>query len=129
MPSIGALSFLRVDRAKRKPGEVVRRVTRPNVSGVALQKLGTRGQAFRITAIRDYVDDAALQTAYGTLLDYQGTTQTIVNNFGTSLTGIAILNVSPRESQPMSGAVGGLEGASGTVMGMFDVDCVDTGVV
>jgi hypothetical protein len=122
------LDFLRVDRAKQKPGELVRRVTRPNVNGVALQKLGTRGRASRMTAVRDYVDATAMDAAYNTLRGYRGTTQTVVDNFGTSLTGIAILSVTLREPAPMSGAVGGIEGTSGTILATFDVDYVDTGV-
>lgn len=128
MPSIGALSFLRVDHAESKPAELVRRVTRPNVAGVALQMLGVRGRQFRLTTVRDYVDEAAFQTAYTTLRGYIGSSVSWVNNEGTSFTGLAILHVVPVNKKPVQGSVGGLEGVNGTIVARFGVDCVDTGI-
>lgn len=131
MPSIGAVSFLRVDQAERKPTEIVRRVTRPNVSGVALQTLGVRGRVFRLSAIRDYLDEAAFQVIYTTLRGYIGTSVAWENNEETVFTGLAILNVGivPGSKKAVQSSVGGLHGTSGTLVATFAVDCVDTGIV
>ncbi len=131
MPSIGAVSFLRVDDAESKPTEIVRRVTRPNVSGVALQTLGIRGRQFRLNAVRDYLDEAAFQVIYTTLRGYIGNSVGWENNEETAFTGLAILNVSimPGTKLPILSQVGGFHGADGTLMATFAVDCVDTGIV
>jgi hypothetical protein len=131
MPSIGAVSFLRVDSVESKPTEIVRRVTRPNVSGVALQTLGIRGRAFRLNAVRDYLDEAAFQVIYATLRGYISNSVGWENNQETAFTGLAILNVSlvPGSKRPIQSAVGGFHGANGTLVATFAVDCVDTGIV
>ena len=129
MASVGAITFLRIDRAESKPGQIAENVTRPGVNGVALRKRGLRGRQFQLLCVRDFVNEAAFQTAYDTLRGYQATVQTWVNNEGTTYTDrLGIASVRVTRKRPMLSAVGGIEGTSGTIIATFAIEGVDTEV-
>jgi len=125
MASIATVSFLRIDEGEQRPTEQVEDVTRPGVDGVALRRMGIRGETFVLNCIADYATEATFQAAYTALRALAGKVVSWINNEGTTLNNLGVTRVRLVRKQKIRGAVGGLAGTSGTLIATFGVEAID----
>jgi hypothetical protein len=125
-PLIGAEAFIRIDRDHAPIQEEVREISRPNVDGIGLQKIGTRGRSFSLQAIRDFETETAYRTTLANLLALEGTITSWTNNEGTNFAGLAVQTVTVQRKRRCQSAVGGLVGTGQTLVVTFRVRCIDT---
>ena len=127
-PVIGTESFIRITQDTESIQTEVRDITRPNVDGVAQQRLGTRGKQFSLSAIRDFADEAAFRATLEALEAMIGTIVSWTNNEGTAFPGLSIVGVRIQRKRRCLSSVGGLLGSGATLIGTFRVRCIDTSI-
>jgi len=95
---------------------VVSIITRPNVDGVAVKDLGSRGQKGTMKAIGDFtlVDQTAKDDFSNKVRAYQGKFVTVLDSSGTTRTEILITRVKPFNRRPVASPIGGNAGSAGT---------------
>lgn len=109
---IGTLNFIRMDWSRNLQGEAVRRLERPGGDGVALQKLGKRATPTRARTIVDVIDQAAIATLVSAANTYRGTIVTVVEDDGTSVSGVCVINCVKVQSRYVLTPVGGINGGN-----------------
>lgn len=124
--SVGSVEFWSLRRDASPAGERVRRVTRPGVDGLALQKLGKQGETYFIAGIAHVINAAARKTLIDNAMALRSAIVDIVDDFGTTWTSIAILNVVNQGSVPLINAVGA-QVAGATIKVTISFECVDAG--
>ena len=124
MVSIGAISFAFVSRAAEPPGEQVEDVTRPHVDGTALQKMGTRGDTYRIVGVLGADSAAAAKAAVNTIKGLAGTIVDVIDDHAITWEDVAILRVRIRSMKGVAKVAGLMAGATKIIT--VDFDCRDT---
>lgn len=107
MATIGALSYFSVKRETARAGEKVRRITRAHVDGTALRREGRQGIVFRLVAIAHSLNDTTKVTAIEAAANLSGDVLTVVDDFGTTWTNIAILEAPTHKTEPMERSTDG----------------------
>ena len=124
MSAVGTVTFLTLKREPTPPGEQVEDVTRENVDGIALRRLGTRGKPFRVIGVNAVTDGAARKTFLTSCLNLQGKIVTITDDWNVEWPYVAILDVQPQRSTAIAGGVGSL--ANQGILVTVEFTCLDT---
>ena len=126
MPSVGAISFAFVSRPTEPPAEQVEDLTRPHVDGMALRKLGTKGQSFRMVAIAGATDKDTAKTQINSYKALAGTVVDVIDDHEITWEKVAIMAVRIRQIKGVASVVGPMVDATKIITVEFE--CRDTKV-
>lgn len=125
-PSIGAIEFAFVSRTTEPPAEQVEEITRPHVDGMALRKIGVKGQPFRLVAMAGATDKDAAKTQVNSYKGLAGTVVDVVDDHDITWEKVAIMVVRIPRIKGVTSVVGPMVGATKIITVEFE--CRDTRV-
>lgn len=115
--SVGLLDYITVQSPDdvQPPGERTEVVTRPNVDGIAIRKLGKQGDAFRKVAIRDVLlaDLVAFKTD---VRNQKGSILSFVDDHDITWTNIYVVEATVSEAKKVEASVGGFHDGDNTAL-------------
>lgn len=119
----GVANFLSLRGSPAGVGQAVEDLTRPGVNGHAYRKAGRRGAPFVMIGTADCLTAAEAKLILhgvsgvdGLVGKAQGSIVSVVDDFARTWANVVLLEVEPLEERKIAGAVGGLNGISGTVL-------------
>ncbi len=113
MPSIGGITVWSLGGFDEKPALAMEDVSAEGVDGVELRELHTRGDSFRMLARLDCDSLSAANDMYDDFRELRGTLVIVQDDYGKTLSQVAVLDVRRVEQRKIIKAVGGVSTSKG----------------
>ena len=125
---IGNQQFIRLEMGAYSPaGERTEEITRAGVDGVALWKLGRKGEPFTVGTVCDFQTASAAQDAAEAYAAMMGTVVTLIDAGGNTYPELAVRAVVSAQPRGMRNAVGGVNNGNWILAAVWTLQDVSTG--
>jgi hypothetical protein len=116
MPSLGSISFITLKGHMALGGLQIEDISREGTDGSAYRKRQYRAEPFQMLGFRDCDTLSDAQAKFDSLVDMQGTSVSLTDDYGVTWTKTMVLDVKKVGMGKLVAAVGGVSSSKGAYL-------------